>query len=145
MIRLRHGILDETFAAFRACGGGRRECVAYWLGPCSIDDVVDEVVHPEHFAHSGGYQLDDRWLTKFWFDLAHRGKSVRVQTHTHPGLSGHSRTDDDWAIVHTEGFLSLVFPNFGLGCVGFEGAYLAERARRGWRAVPIAERLAVVP
>ena len=48
------------------------------------------------------------------------------QVHTHPGAAFHSPTDDAWPIVHLEGFLSLVLPDFGLGPVGLARSYLAE-------------------
>jgi hypothetical protein len=42
----------------------------------------------------------------------------------------------------TLGFLSLVIPNFALGQIGFDEAYLTEIRHDGrWQEVPIAERL----
>lgn len=135
-LRIPQSVLGDTFAQLRSCGQGRRECVAYLLGPAASPDVVDEVVHPEHTSSGGGYQVDDRWLTHFWFELARRGKSVRVQVHTHPGRVGHSSTDDEWALVHTPGFLSLVIPYFASGPVGLGQVHLAERTTDGsWRGV----------
>ena len=137
MIAVPAAVLAETFTSLRGCGKGRRECVVYWLGPTHVLGAVDENVHPLHAAGRGGYEIDDRWLTAFWFDLARRRRSVRVQVHTHPRAAFHSPTDDDWPLVHTPGFLSLVIPDFATGPIGLEGAFLAERVARGWRAVPI--------
>ena len=142
-MRISGGLLAETFATLRECGGGRRECVAYWLGPASVDDLVDELVHPVHTASSVGYQIDDRWLTAFWLDLARRGKTVRVQVHSHPGGAGHSHTDDEFALVHTTGFLSLVLPSFAAGPTDLRGAHLAERVPGGWRSVSPRSRLEI--
>jgi hypothetical protein len=58
--------------------------------------------------------------------LAERQEGIRAQVHTHPREAFHSSTDDAWPIVHLEGFLSLVIPEFALGPVGLEGSYLAE-------------------
>ena len=66
----------------------------------------------------------------------------RVQVHTHPLEAFHSPTDDEFPIIHKPGFLSLVIPNFGLGPVGFEDAYLTEiQGDGGWREVAIPSRL----
>jgi hypothetical protein len=140
MIVVPAQLLADTFAIFRDCGGGRRECVAYWLGPAGTPDKVDEVIHPQHTSMASGYQIDDQWLTTFWFALARRRRSVRVQVHTHPDKAFHSPTDDAWALVHTPGFLSLVIPQYGLGPIGLDGAYLAERVDREWQEVSVPTR-----
>lgn len=135
-IRVPQSVLGETFAQLRSCGRGLHECVAYLVGPADAEYVVDEVVHPDHVSSVGGYQLVDRWVTRFWFDLARRQQSVRIQVHTHPGPSEHSPTDEEWALIHTSGFLSLVIPYFALGPVGLEDAHLAlRRGDGGWRSV----------
>lgn len=77
--------------------------------------------------------------------LAESGMGVRVQVHTHPGAAFHSATDDDFPVIHTLGFLSLVIPNFALGPIGFEGAFLAQRDEcGGWREVNISDHLEVI-
>lgn len=144
--RLPHALLLKTFEVFRACGNGRRECQVLWIGPWSTPDSVTEVIHPVHASHAGGFALDDRWLTAFWLDLAKQSKGVRVQVHTHPGSAFHSSIDDQYPIVNTSGFLSLVLPRFALGPVGFAGACLAEIQNDGnWAEVPIRTRIQVVP
>ena len=83
-----------------------------------------------------------RWLNDFWFCLAQANLGVRIQAHTHPGEAFHLPTDDAFPIIHTIGFLSLVIPNFALGPIGFENAYLAEIQEDGcWREVAIAKRI----
>jgi hypothetical protein len=144
MIAVPAQLVADTFAIFRDCGGGRRECVTYWLGPIDTPENVDEVIHPKHTSMCGGYQIDDQWLTTFWFALARRRKSVRVQVHTHPREAFHSPIDDEWALIDTPGFLSLVIPHYGLGPVGLDGAYLAERARREWRKVDVSTHLDII-
>jgi hypothetical protein len=137
-------VVDETVAHFRRCGAGRRECQTLWIGPWSTPTLITEVVHPVHQAHAGGFELDDRWLSEFWLRLARDELGVRVQAHTHPGAAFHSATDDAFPIIHTPGFLSLVIPNFALGPVGFQDAYLTEiQADGNWRQVPIEGRLVV--
>lgn len=145
-VRVPQSVLGEVFAQFRACGHGKGECVVYLVGPLEAPTDVDEVVHPQHICAPAGYELVDQWITHFWFDLARRQKSVRVQVHTHPGEASHSRTDDEWALIHTPGFLSLVVPDLGLGPVGLDKAYLAERTADGrWRTVAPNACLEVTP
>jgi hypothetical protein len=88
--------------------------------------------------------LSGAWINKFWLQLADRGLGVRVQVHTHPGAAFHSKTDDDFPLIHEAGFLSLVIPDFALGVVGFDQAYLTEiQADGSWRQVAIDERLVI--
>jgi hypothetical protein len=142
-LRVAPHVLDATFVALRGCGRGCRECVVYWLGPADVDDLVVEVVHPRHNSGQWGYEIDDGWLTGFWLDLVARSMSARVQVHTHPGEASHSATDDNWALVHTAGFMSLVLPRFAMGPVSLMGAHLVERTEDGgWRRVGAATALA---
>jgi len=142
---LARGLLDETFRHFRECGYGRDECQALWLSPWSQPNIITKVVHPKHAAHFGGFVLDDAWLDDFWLELGRTKTGIRVQVHTHPGEAFHSRTDDEFPIIHTPGFLSLVIPNFGLGPMGFDEAYLTEIQPEGhWKEVSIASRLVLI-
>src|SRR6267378_3453248 len=53
---------SETIGIFRSCGGGRLECVAYWMGPASDHARITRVVHPQHTATPFHYRVDDEWL-----------------------------------------------------------------------------------
>ncbi len=140
--KLPHRILEETFADFRGCGRGRRECQVLWVSPWSQPQTITKAVHPEHEAHMGGFVLNDGWLNNFGFNLARENLGIRVQVHTHPGEAFHSATDDAFPIIHTTGFLSLVIPNFALGPIGFGDAYLTEIHEDGrWQEVVISERI----
>ena len=144
MYALPRTMLDETFAHFRTCGRGLRECQSLWLSSWNTPGKLARVIHPEHVSHVGGYIVDDSWLNEFWLELADRNMGVRVQVHTHPRQAFHSASDDAYPIIHRPGFLSLVIPNFAMGPVGFDDAYLTEiQADGSWREVPIAERLIV--
>jgi hypothetical protein len=145
-IRISRACVDETFRILRGCGEGRRECQALWLSAWRDPDVVARVVHPRQAATVGGFQLEDSFINQLWLELAERGFGVRVQVHTHPGAAFHSRTDDQWPIVHTPGFLSLVIPKFGLGPVGFDKAFLARLEPDGrWSELDQAEFIEVIP
>jgi hypothetical protein len=123
---------------------GRRECQILWIGPWKELSLVSEVIHPRHAAYGDGFELAGEWLHSFWLYLAERECGVRAQVHTHPRAAFHSPTDDHWPIVHMPGFLSLVIPDFGMGPVGLEGAYLAEIQPDGrWSSVLPHSRLTI--
>jgi hypothetical protein len=140
--RVAKAHLARTFAHFRECGMGRRECQVLWTSPWSAPETITEVVHGQHWAHAGGFELSSAWLNQFWLDLADKNCGIRVQVHTHPFGAFHSATDDAYPIIHSPGFLSLVVPNFARGPVGVDDAYLAEIQADGrFMEVPIATRL----
>jgi hypothetical protein len=125
-LRLRKGLLREAFSILREHGAGRSECVVYLTGARSEPGQVDEVLHPVHLARPGFYEIDGAWLTNTWIDLARKDREVRVQVHTHREEAFHSKTDDDFPLLQTEGFLSLVIPEFATGPIGLTDSFLAE-------------------
>lgn len=144
-LRLGKGLLAETFAQLHACGGGREECVAFWTGPLLDPDLVDEMLHPRHSAKRGGYEVDPNWLTQAFGELADREREIRVQVHSHPRKAFHSKTDDEYPVVQTPGFLSLVIPDFAAGPVGLEQTFLARlEGSGGWHPLPPKKALEVV-
>jgi Prokaryotic homologs of the JAB domain len=119
------GLLAETFAHLRGCGSGRRECVCYWSGAIARPGRIDRVLHPTHTATARHYEVDGAWLDETWRSLAREEREIVVQVHTHGTRAFHSETDDEFPVVSTAGFLSLVVPDFADGEVGLGGAYLA--------------------
>lgn len=73
-----------------------------------------DLVHPDHASGPGGYTVDPGWLGRFVAHQAEARVAVRAQIHTHPGRAFHSATDDDWPMVGTAGFVSIVVPNFAI-------------------------------
>lgn len=143
--RIPQNLLAQTFAQFRECGEGRRECQVLWTSPWASPETITRVVHGEHRAHFGGFELNEAWLHNFWMELGRTNHGIRVQVHTHPMEAFHSETDDANPIVHSTGFLSLVIPYFAQRQVGFKDAYLAEILPDGsWREAPIASHLEIV-
>jgi len=139
------GLLHDTFGHLRGCGRGLRECQVLWISPWSAPDRITGVVHPEHRAHAGGFEMDSAWLSRFWICLAECKEGVRVQVHTHPGEAFHSAIDDMYPVIHSPGFLSLVIPRFAQGDVSFNEAFLAELNADGdFREIAIHSRLKVV-
>jgi hypothetical protein len=144
-LKVGEGLLRETFTIVRECGNGRNECVVYWAGPQDCPALVDRVVYPDHIGGPGYYEIEQDWLNRIWFRLNAERVEIRVQVHTHARLAFHSKLDDDYPLMQTEGFLSLVIPDFGDGPVGIRGAYLAELHAGGvWRELDPSAQLEVV-
>jgi hypothetical protein len=144
MLMVPARVLRRSLEQLRACGRGRAECVVYWLAQLDQPGTIDDVVHPAHTASAGGYDVDGRWLNRLWLRLARERLELRAQVHTHPGAAYHSSRDDAMAALQTEGFLSLVLPDFALGGDPLTGAYLAARAGDGrWHAVDPATHLSI--
>src|SRR6185437_426765 len=145
MMRLQQEVLEQTFEHLRRCGAGRRECVVFLTGPLEAPALIDATIHPRHSATMGCYELDSAAVAEISSELLRCRRSVHVQVHTHPTAAYHSPQDDAFALVHTPGYLSLVIPNFALGPVGFDHAFLAERTQNGsWVAVNPSERFEIV-
>ena len=146
MLALTEAVWPASLAEFRSCGRGRSECVVYWLGPLHDATVIDVAVHPEHSSTPWMYQVQDSWLSAFMVRLHTERRTVRVQVHTHCGAAFHSQTDDEWPLVTTPGFLSLVVPRFAMGPIRRDELYLAElNSTSGWDRVVIEKRIKGLP
>ena len=116
-----------------------------WTSEWAHPWTISEVVHPQHLAHAGGFELASDWINGLWLELARAGRGIRVQVHTHPKEAFHSGIDDDFPIIHSVGFLSLVIPDFATGSAGLDRAYLAEITPDGtWREVAPDSRLEII-
>jgi hypothetical protein len=138
-------LFADTFRQLRECGQGRNECQVLWISPWAAPEVITAVVHPKHSVHSFGFEVESAWVSSFWKQLATESAGIRCQIHTHPGRAYHSRTDDNWPVIHTAGFFSLVIPNLAMGEATFDGSYLAELQQDGtWCEVCSCERIKLI-
>ena len=145
-LRAGEGLLRETFAHFRRCGRGCTECVVYWTGPLEDPYHVHSVVHPVHEASPVHYEVNRAWAVAFALQQAEQGQAVRMQVHVHPGEAFHSVTDNEYALVSTPGFLSLVVPDHAEGAISLAGCFLAELTRDGsWRSISPAASIELGP
>jgi len=102
---------------------------------------VNGVEHPIHQRSPFGYEVHDGWLTDFWKRLALSKQSIKAQVHTHPGEAFHSATDDHWPIVSQPGFLSIVIPDFAIGDVSLNSAWIGRLHEDGiWYSVATADQ-----
>lgn len=145
MLRLPAHLLEATFRALCDCGQGQCECVVFWTGPAGALGVVDGWEHPIHHRSPYGYEVEDSWLTRYWFQLGRERRAIQAQVHTHPGAAFHSRTDDLWPVVSQPGFVSIVIPNFACGTVGLEHAWAGYLTAEGrWQRAPISSTVEVI-
>jgi hypothetical protein len=129
-------VLERTYSQLATCGGGRRECVVYWVSRHDDPDVIRRVVHPVHRAGFFGYEVDSDYVNSLFLDLRRDREKARVQVHTHPEGASHSATDDRFALAPSLGFLSLVIPNFALGPPDLAASHLVEMQADGeWQQV----------
>jgi hypothetical protein len=109
--------LDRSWQFLRQDGLKKVESTVLWGGRRFGEEaVVLSVLYPcghdvalePGFVHVGADTTAEmgRWLRA-------QGLAALIQVHTHPGVwTGHSRTDDDFSIASSEGFVSLVWPDF---------------------------------
>jgi hypothetical protein len=142
LLRVHEGVLRDALDLLRSHSAEGTECVVVWIGPRSSPSWVDEVAHPRHTATSISYQIDSAWITERWDELAETRRAIKAQLHTHPDAAFHSPTDDQYPIVHTPGFLSIVLAHSGQ--VGFTDARAYRIGAGGaWIALPITEAFEV--
>lgn len=134
-LRLGPAVLDRVLTQVRSCGAGRNECVLYVTAALSAPNEALDVIHPAHEASPVSADVDGTELQRVWSWLRARGQRVVLQVHTHPGGAHHSGIDDEYPVVHSVGFRSLVLAQFGAH--GLRGAHLAIYQGAGrWRPIP---------
>jgi hypothetical protein len=142
-VEIGEGLLREALTHLRICGKQRNECVCWLTGPLSIAGVVDQVLHPRHTASPVAYEIDQRWLNDTFIALAHWGRELRAQIHSHPASAYHSGTDDAFPAVATLGFLSIVVTDFARA-EDLQNAHVAQLAADGsWSSVNAHDTLVI--
>lgn len=118
----------------------------YWTGPVMSPDLVDGQDHPDHRRSPGEYEIASDWLTRYWFRLARERRGIRAQIHTHPGRAFHSDTDDQFPVVSQPGFISIVIPNFAMGRMSLDDAWVGRLEPDGrWQAVAVDTAIEIIP
>jgi hypothetical protein len=133
MLKISSALFGKTYELLRKCGQKERECQVLWLSAPTAPDTIGAVCHSKHLSDKNGLEVDSEWLTSLWVELARTGQSVRAQVHTHGGKAFHSRTDDDFPIVGTSGFVSVVIPYFATGNPDVDRLHVTQiRPQGGW-------------
>jgi hypothetical protein len=122
-LRLPRSLLKAVSGVASACGQGRRECVVYMTAALAHPDRAVGYIHPNHRATAVWTEVDQEELGRVWDELRSTGRMIVCQVHTHPGAAFHSGTDDNYPVIHSAGFLSVVLPEYADG--ELNGAHLA--------------------
>jgi proteasome lid subunit RPN8/RPN11 len=138
-IHLPASLLQSVIDVLMDCGGGRNECIVYATASRQAPDQIDGLIHPIHASTPISTTVDLTELHRVWDKLRDTAHKIVLQIHSHPGPAFHSCTDDNFPIIHSVGFLSLVIPAFGSH--GLEGAHLAIYEGGGtWFSPPPTQR-----
>ena len=122
-IHLPVSLLQSITDVLVVCGGGRNECIVYATAPKHAPDRVESFIHPTHESTPVSTTVDSTELHCVWDGLREARRKIVLQIHSHPGSAFHSSTDDNFPVIHSVGFPSLVLPSFGKR--GLTGAHLA--------------------
>lgn len=132
-VSLPESLLQSVIDVLADCGGGQNECIVYATASVDSPRMADAFIHPQHASSPVSTTVESWELHRVWDDLREAGRKIVLQIHSHPGSAFHSSTDDNFPIIHSVGFLSLVLPSFGR--LGLKGAHLAIYEGDGkWRS-----------
>lgn len=117
-VTVDRAVVRATLSAMQEFGKRGAECLVLWLGNVKAGSArVRRAILPEQQAISDengvGYFVSSETLFALNRALAESGLQLIAQVHSHPSEAYHSRADDRYAIVTSEGGLSLVVPDFG--------------------------------
>ena len=116
-------LLQSVIDVLADCGGGRNECIVYATARLDSPWMADAFIHPRHASTPVSTTVESSELHRVWDELREARRKIVLQIHSHPGSAFHSSTDDNFPIIHSVGFPSLVLPSFGKR--GLTGAHLA--------------------
>ena len=135
-VHLPQTLLQSVRRVLEDCGTGRNECIVYATAHLESPLIADAFIHPRHASTPTSTTVERAELHRVWDDLRSERRKIVMQIHSHPGGAFHSSTDDNFPIIHSVGFLSLVVPSFGRH--GLDGAHLAVYEGDGkWHAPPV--------
>ena len=99
------------------------EAIAYLLGTSSASrTVIVSVVRPVAKTTTGSFSVTAAAMATVVRRAVNAGLQVAGQAHTHPGKAYHSQGDDEGARIVYDGYVSLVFPNYGKYLPSLTGA-----------------------
>lgn len=115
--RVPQAVVDDTWRALRAYGAEGNEGFVLWLGEIGdrIANIARAYVPPQVPIRSEdgvGYFVTSDTLFRLNQTLHASRLRLIAQVHSHPRDAYHSSTDDAFAVVTTEGGMSIVVPNF---------------------------------
>lgn len=115
---VRSDVVVETLDTLKRFGAEELEGLVLWLGTivgtrADVTKILVPDQHPIQSESGIGYFVSGETLFAINKTLSETGLRLIAQVHSHPGEAYHSAADDEYAIVTSEGGLSLVVPDFG--------------------------------
>ena len=112
-------VVDATEQAIREAGEHGHEIFVLWSGRAEGESFVVQTYHvPPQTAyrteHGCGVRVEGPALHELNVWLYTHGETLGAQVHSHPTEAFHSETDDAYAIVTSEGSISIVVADFAL-------------------------------
>ena len=142
MIQISQELAGRALGQLRSCGQGRHECVVFLVADLDLGDVAVDLIHPAHTAAGAWFEVDGPSLNALFVDLVDQNHMVVAQAHSHPGAwVDHSPTDDEFPVLPTPGFVSVVVPDFGRDSGPDEWGVHVLQASGEWRRDPLAIRI----
>lgn len=101
----------------------KEEAIAYLLGTSTASrTLIVSVVRPVAETTPGSFSVTAAAMATVVRHAVNAGLQVAGQAHTHPGRAYHSPGDDDGARIVYDGYVSLVFPDYGKYLPSTKGA-----------------------
>lgn len=124
-------LVDFALKGIRDCG---HEGLVFWGGRESGNlTVITTVIVPEVQHSHGRVHVSRRAYGIAARRARKRGILLLAQVHSHPGSdTRHSDGDDELIGLPTEGMLSVVVPNFGMGFSGVTEAGVHQLQEERW-------------
>jgi proteasome lid subunit RPN8/RPN11 len=142
-IRVPLSEIQQMLSTMREFGAMGCEVLVLWLGrpgPGPNDASVLRAYVPQQKpikSEDGvGYFVSGETLFQLNKALAESGLRLIAQVHSHPQEAYHSEADDRYAIVTSEGGLSLVVPDFGKAAPDPSAWAVYRLHDRNWVEIP---------
>ena len=123
-----------------------KEGIAYLLGQSDgITTLVVSVIRPQAVTTRGSFSVSSLAMAQVMRTAVGYGLHAVGQAHTHPGEAYHSEGDNEGARIAYNGYVSVVFPDYGRYLPALDGA-AAFMFQNNNEFVPIgADRIVIVP
>ena len=143
-VLLPRDVLEATVEVLREFGRHGLEGLVLWFGEIAAGRAtVREHFLPDQRSYGSddgaGYVVGGATLLEINRYLSERRLRLLAQVHSHPSEAYHSRADDEYAIVTTEGGFSIVLPDFAQGPPSLSCAAVFRQIDGEWKQMSTAE------
>lgn len=101
----------------------QHEGIAYLYGKADGETtLIAGAIRPEASTTAGSFQVASIAMARIVRKISAAGLQLVGQAHSHPRDAFHSRGDEDGANIAYDGFVSIVFPDYGVYLPSLERA-----------------------